>query len=171
MTQRSNATEYLAVVLDDVLATAGMGRDATGTPLVNLDVLGQLKEPLDATDRAMAFVTTPETDAIGREAAYTALAEYFTLLRARKKIALRFPVNVGGDAFGLDKSLIGINVLIEAAYAEAVQMAGLIAVSGGIGADATTSGPGIGGIELDWSGAGDPVTDEYGQYANWSSRW
>lgn len=159
MTQRENATEYLAVVLDDVLATAGMPPQ---------DIPAGLGIPLDATDRAMAFVTTPETDVVGREAAYTALAEYFTLLRVRRKIALRFDVSTGGDSYRLSQSQAQIGQLIEEARLRAVFLAGTQAVEGGIGADAIASGPGIGGIELDWSGASDVPVDEY---SAWLPRW
>lgn len=167
MALRDEAAVYVGVVLDDVLATAGMGRDEAGVPLINLDVMGQLKEPLDATDSAMAFVTIPETDALGREAAYNQLAEYFTLLRVRRKIALRFDVSTGGDSYRLSQSQAQVGQLIEEARLRAVFLAGDAAVSGGIGAEAVMSGPGIGVIELDWSG-GTVLTDEY---ANWASRW
>ncbi len=158
MALRQDAAVYVSVVLDDVLATAGMPPE---------DVPAGLGIPLDATDSAMAFVTIPETDALGREAAYTALAEYFTLLRVRRKIALRFDVSTGGDSYRLSQSQAQVGQLIEEARLRAVFLAGDAAVSGGIGADAVTPGPGIGAIELDWSGGTVP-TDEY---ADWSSRW
>lgn len=124
MTTRNDLVTYFAVVLDDVLATAGL--PATDTP----DGLGLA---LDAADRAMALVTIPVTDGPARAAAYTALARYHILMRARDKVAPRFKVAVGGDSYALPDSLVGINQLLADAYQAALFLAGPVAVAGGAG--------------------------------------
>ncbi len=142
MATRDDLVGYFAVILDDVLATAGV--PATDAP----EGLGL---PLDAADRAMALVTIPETDEAATEAAYTALARYHILLRVRDKVAPRFKVAVGGDSYALPDSLAGINQLLADAYHAALFLAGPVAVAGGAGVVAR--GRRIGVIALGGSAA------------------
>lgn len=155
---RSDAASYLAVMLDDLLATAGMTGD---------DDAPNLGFPLDAADRGMTRVAIPETDVAARESAYTALARYHVLLRIRDKVAGRFSVSTGGDTYQLQQSLAGVEKLLAEARTDALYLAGTAAVLGGTGADVVPAAAGIGAIELDWSG-GDVVADEYEQgYVRW----
>lgn len=167
MVSREDAVLYVAAVLSAPLATAGLPRRNPDETVIPLDTSGSLMEPLDAAEAAMELVTIPLTDAAGIEAAYMALVRYHVLLRIRDEIAPRFPVSISGDTYGLDKSLPGIREMIAEAREAAIFLAGAAAVAGGAGAAAITSGPGIGTIEMDWSG-GDPVADEY---TGWSGRW
>ncbi len=167
MADREDAVIYVAAVLSAPLATAGFPRRNPDDTFVPLDTSGSLKEPLDAAEAAMELVTIPETDAAGIEAAYMALVRYHVLLRIRDEIALRFDVGIAGDSYRLSQSQAQIEKLLTDAREAAIFLAGSAAVAGGTGADAITSGPGIGAIELDWSG-GDSVTDEY---TGWSDRW
>lgn len=158
MADRADATAYVAAVLSASLATAG---------LAATDTTGALMEPLNAAEAALELVTIPEADVAGTEAAYMSLVRYHVLLRIRDEVASRFDIGTGGDSYRLSQSLAGIEKLIGEARLAAVFLAGAAAVAGGTGADAATTGPGIGAIELDWSG-GDPVADEY---TGWSFRW
>lgn len=161
MADREEMTSYVGIILDAWLATAGMSPT---------DTVGQLKEPLDAADLAMTFVTISEADPTGIEAAYQALAIYHTLRRVALKVDPRFDVTIAGDSYRLSQSGTKLEKALASAYADAIFLAGAAAVAGGTGADAITSGPGIGAIELDWSG-GDPLADEYSEYTGWSPRW
>ena len=149
---RADAVPYLAVILDAVLADAGIA--AT-------DTSGDLKEPLDATDAGMVYTVIPVTDDAGREAAYFALAEYQTLIRVKRKIAMRFDIGTGGDSYALSQPLKQIDALIAAAKERAIALAGLAAVNGA----PAPGGAGV-GIELDWSGAWDAL-DEYARRPGW----
>lgn len=161
MAERADILSYIAATLSAPLATAGLA--ATDTPAT-------LGIALDAAESAMTFVLIPLTDVTAREAAQMALARYHVLLRIRDEIALRFDVGIAGDSYRLSQSQAQIEKLLTDAREAAIFLAGSAAVAGGTGADAIATGPGIGAIELDWSG-GDPVTDEYSQYTGWSSRW
>lgn len=155
---RLDVLPYLGAILDDVLADAGIAVE---------DAASNLKEPLDAAEAGMAFTDLDLTDDAGREAAFFALAEYQTLLRVKRKIAMRFDIGTGGDSYALSQPLKQIDSLIATAKERAIALAGLAAVNGAPDPNAANE-TGVGaGIDLDWSVSSWAPTDEYGREWRW----
>ena len=140
-TPRQQAVEWVAAVLDEVLATAG---------LVVSDVSGGLKEPMDAAERGMTLCLIPEEEDQRRQWAFNALAEYQVLLRAKAKVAARFDLTTSRGGYRLSQSLPGINELIADARERAITFAGQAAVDGVVAGGASGSS-GVTEIEMDWS--------------------